>query len=52
MVITAPSWVKYKLWHAGKIQKFRVTPARRKVSARYGKPPTFGRLATAFCRAA
>jgi len=29
-------------------KKFRVTPARRKVSAKYGKPPTFGRIAMAF----
>src|SRR5580704_5269568 len=35
------------LWHAGRNHWLRVTPARRRISARYGKPPTFGRTAIA-----
>jgi len=47
--ITGPASVKYRLWHAGKYQRLRFTPTRRKVSARYGKPQTFGLPAIARC---
>jgi len=41
-----------KLWHDGRNQGFRFTPACRKTSARYAKPPTFGLIAIAlFCAA-
>src|SRR5215475_5259868 len=35
------------LWQDGKLHKLRFTPARRRVSAKYGNPPTLGRPAIA-----
>jgi hypothetical protein len=51
-VTTGPYSVKNKLWHAGRNHRLRVTPAKRNVSARYGKPPTLGRIAIARWKAA
>lgn len=48
---TEPSLVRNTLWHAGSDQIFRLTPARRRVSARYGNPPTLGRIAAARLKA-
>jgi hypothetical protein len=51
-ITTGPSWVKNRLWQAGRNQIFRVTPACRNVSARYGNPPAFGRMDAARFKAA
>jgi hypothetical protein len=51
-IMTGPCAVRNKLWHAGSDQMLRVTPACRRLSARYGNPPTFGRMAAALCIAA
>ena len=34
IMATGPSLVRYRAWHAGRVQVFLVTPARRSVSAR------------------
>src|SRR5271155_63711 len=46
-VTTGPSCVKKRLWQDGSDHTLRVTPAFRRTSARYGKPPTRGRFAPA-----
>jgi hypothetical protein len=46
-ITTGPSLVRKRPWHAGRDQTFLMAPARHSVSARWGKPPTLGRLATA-----
>jgi pimeloyl-ACP methyl ester carboxylesterase len=43
------SCVKKTLWHDGRDQTLFVTPACRRASAKYGKPPMRGRIAAARC---
>jgi hypothetical protein len=51
-ITTGPCSVRYRLSQAGRNQRLRATPARRRVSPRYGNPPIFGRPAIARCCAA
>src|SRR5271154_2718683 len=50
-MMTGPSFVRKRLWQDGNDHTLRVTPAFRRTSAKYGKPPTWGRPACATFRA-